>query len=175
MRKYYKVILVYVSAFVCTFSLQGQTKSIHKDVLLNGREAKLNLATGEFTFKDENGNDSIVSARKKNDKILGQQRDYHTVASGDNLLKISEKYGTTITKIQEANNLETALINVGQKLRVANFEAPKVISTDTIWVVSKGQTLYHISTKTGVSIATIKRLNKLKNNTLFIGQKLNLN
>ncbi len=174
MQKYYKAILIFTLTLVAPLSFQAQTKTSYKDVLLNGREAKLNLATGEFIFEDRNGNDSIVSAKQKNANLAKQQTDYYTVANGDNLLKISKKYGTTINKIKEANNLQTTLVSVGQKLKVKNLEAPGNIKTDEVWLVFKGQTLYHISTNTGVSISDLKRLNNLKNNTLFVGQKLRL-
>nr|WP_054559492.1 glucosaminidase domain-containing protein [Croceitalea dokdonensis] len=41
-------------------------------------------------------------------------------------------------------------------------------------VVAKGDTLYGISRRYGVSIEEIKRLNRLKDNTLSIGQTINL-
>ena len=41
-------------------------------------------------------------------------------------------------------------------------------------VVSKGDTLYGISKKYGISVDEIKRLNSLKNNNLAIGQVINL-
>lgn len=174
MRKHYKAVLIFTLLIVASLNLKAQVKTSYKDVLLNGKEAKLNLATGEFIFEDKNGNDSIVSAKRKNDKIFKQQSYYHLVVPGDDLLKISKKYGTTVNKIKKANNLETTLVSVGQKLRVSNFEPLEIEQTQSTWLVLKGQTLYHISTKTGVSISALKRLNKIKTNTVFVGQKLRL-
>ena len=151
-----------------------QALKIYKDVLLNGKEAKLNLATGEFIFKDSNGNDSIVNARKNTEDNSIARLNYHTVVAGENLDIISKQYGLTINIIKDANNLKTTLVSVGQKLRVRNFNEVDKIDTSDVWVVVKGNSLYGISRKTGVSIETIKRLNGLKNNNLSIGQKLYL-
>lgn len=42
----------------------------------------------------------------------------HTVKSGDNLTRISKRYGVSIKAIQEANNITGSRINVGQKLAI---------------------------------------------------------
>ncbi|GGI39077.1 LysM peptidoglycan-binding domain-containing protein [Mammaliicoccus stepanovicii] len=44
----------------------------------------------------------------------------------------------------------------------------------TIYKVAKGDTLYNISNRSGVSIANIKKLNNLKSNNVAIGQTLKL-
>lgn len=174
MQRNYKILCFIIVVLACKLSLQAQTKTVYKDVLLNGKEAKLNLATGEFIFRDSKGNDSIVNARKKTEDNSIERLNYHTVASGENLDIIAQQYGLTINKIKVANNLKTTLVSVGQKLRVRNFLKEDENKPENIWVVAKGQTLYYIHIKTGVSVETIKRLNGLKNNNLSIGQKLYL-
>ncbi|WP_298553408.1 LysM peptidoglycan-binding domain-containing protein [uncultured Algibacter sp.] len=174
MQKNYKILVLIMVVLTCKYNLQAQTKIIYKDVLLNGKPAKLNVATGEFTLIDSSGNDSIVNARKSNEDNSIKRLNYHTVKPGDNLAIISQQYGLTINKIKEVNNLKTTLVSVGQKLRVRNFDEEEQSNLDDIWVVSKGNTLYSISRKTGVSIETIKLLNGLKSNHLSIGQKLYL-
>ena len=47
-------------------------------------------------------------------------------------------------------------------------------SSKGVYVVRKGDTLYSISRKTGVSVKKIKKLNGLKNNTIHIGRRLKL-
>lgn len=174
MRRNYKTICLIIAVLACSYNLTAQSKTSFKDVLLNGKEAKLNLATGEFIFKDANGNDSIVNARKRTEDNSIDRLNYHTVVAGENLAIISKQYGLTINKIKEANNLKTTLVSVGQKLRVRNFNEVAKTDSAKVWVVEKGNSLYGISRKTGVSIETIKRLNGLKNNNLSIGQKLYL-
>ncbi len=43
---------------------------------------------------------------------------YHTVKSGDTLWNISQRYGTTVEKLVELNNLQNYNIRIGQRLRV---------------------------------------------------------
>ena len=174
MQKKYKVYGVVLTVIFCSCNLQAQTVTAYKDVLLNGKSARLNLKTGEFIFTDSNGNDSIVKAKRPDEDNSLDRLNYHIVESGEKLLDISEQYGLSLKEIKDANNLKTTLVSVGQKLRVRNFEELEKKAVEDIWVVSKGQTLYSISKKTGVSIKTIKRLNGLKSNTLAIGQKLYL-
>ena len=174
MQKKYKILLPLLVVFIFSSNLQAQIITAYKDVLLNGKPARLNLKTGEFIFTDSKGNDSIVKAKRPDEDNSLDRLNYHIVKSGEKLLDISEQYGLTLKEIKDANNLKTTLVSVGQKLRVRNFEVLKEENTKDIWVVSKGQTLYSISRKTGVSIKTIKQLNGLKNNTLAIGQKLYL-
>jgi len=45
-------------------------------------------------------------------------RPKHTVQSGDNLGKIAQKYGTTVTKLQELNGIRGTSIMPGQVLIV---------------------------------------------------------
>lgn len=42
----------------------------------------------------------------------------HTVASGENLYRISVKHGTSVAAIKSANNLSSDTIHPGQKLRI---------------------------------------------------------
>lgn len=44
----------------------------------------------------------------------------YTVVSGDSLWKISQKYGTTVTKLKSANNLTSDTIYPGQKFVIPN-------------------------------------------------------
>lgn len=173
MQKNYKN-LFFLVVLACVFNLEAQSRTIYKDVLLNGKQARLNVATGEFIFTGSDGKDSIVNARRKNEDFSLERLNYHTVQKGENLLNIAKQYGLTLKKIKDANNLKTTLVSVGQKLRVRNFEDEKINKSEDIWVVAKGHTLYYISKKTGVNVMDIKRLNGLKSNNLSIGQKLYL-
>ena len=42
------------------------------------------------------------------------------------------------------------------------------------YVVREGDTLGHISRRTGVSLATLKRINSIEGSTIWAGQKLRL-
>lgn len=174
MPKSYKVVLFFIVVSICELSLQAQTRTTYKDVIFNGKQARLNVATGEFIFIGSDGKDSIVNARRTKEDFSLKRLNYHTVEPGENMLIIAKQYGLTLKEIKDANNLSTTLVSVGQKLRVRNFDEEDLSNSEDIWLVSKGHTLYYISRKTSVSIETIKRLNGLKSNNLTIGQKLYL-
>ncbi|KJD34855.1 hypothetical protein PW52_13155 [Tamlana sedimentorum] len=178
----FQIFIVLVCACVC---LQAQTRTSYKDVLLNGKPARLNLATGEFTLVGSKGQDSIVDAKLKNKDFSLESLNYHVVASGEKLLDIANQYGLSLQEIKVANQLETTLVQPGQKLRVRNFEQQNQVETSKpsvktniksdVWVVKPGETLYRISVNSGVSVKELKRLNNLKDNNIFVGQKLKLN
>ena len=241
------------------FAFGQETKVKFKDVLLDGKPAKLNVLTGEITLVDSNNTrvttikDSLIIVEQRDklsqDSIMGT--DYHVVNGNETLLDIANRYNTTLTKLKEVNNLETTLVNKGQRLkirnfdttaeekpitdsieikeiesakisknaveiefhtvkegetlyslsnrygttvnelkiqngltsnlirinqilRVSNFDTSKVIDDLEYWIVSKGDTLYNISKRNGISAEELKRLNGLTTNLIKIGQKLKL-
>ncbi len=54
----------------------------------------------------------IVPIVKKDSIII------HTIEKGDNLYRLSKKYGTTVEKIQEANGLKTNNLKIGSTLKI---------------------------------------------------------
>jgi len=91
----------------------------------------------------------------------------YTVQKGDSLYKISQKYQISINEIKKINGLKTDKIFVGKKLLI-----PIDDNKFKIHVVSKGESLYKISKWYNVSIKKIKELNNLKNDRIYIEQKL---
>lgn len=173
MQKNFKYLITIALFIICNLGSYAQNKVYYKDVLLNGKPAKLNLSTGEFIVESTKGVDTIVPS-KQNDNLSKVNMDYHFVKKGETLLKLADMYGATLKELKDANYLKTTLIREGQKLRIRNFNKVKEEESFNIWEVKKGHTLYYISKKTNISIEKIKRLNGLKNNTLSIGQKLYL-
>lgn len=94
----------------------------------------------------------------------------YTVQKGDSLYSISKKYGITVDKIKELNNLTSNLINIGQVL-VLNEVSP---STSTTYVVQKGDSLYSISKKFDTTVDELKTLNNLTSNLININQVLKI-
>ena len=43
---------------------------------------------------------------------------YHQVQPGENLFRIAQKFGTTVTEIKRLNNLTSDYIQAGQRLRI---------------------------------------------------------
>lgn len=95
--------------------------------------------------------------------------DYYTVKSGDTLYSIAKKYGITVDKLKDLNNLKSNMISINQKLLVND---QKKDQTTNAYVVEKGDTLYSIAKKYSTTVSKIKELNNLKSDTLSIGQEL---
>lgn len=94
---------------------------------------------------------------------------YHRVRWGETLSSIAWRYGVTVQEIVEANNLRSAnLIYAGQRLLI-----PRAPVTCIDHIVQRGETLYSIAARYGVSVWEIARLNGIWNiNLIFIGQRL---
>ena len=93
-----------------------------------------------------------------------QNMNTYKVQKGDNLYSIANKYGTTVEKIKQLNNLSTNVIQIGQLL--------KIPSKYNEYTVKKGDTLWNIAQSNETTVANLTKLNNLKTTTLQIGQKL---
>ncbi|MBR7064446.1 MAG: LysM peptidoglycan-binding domain-containing protein [Treponema sp.] len=121
----------------------------------------------------------------------------YTVKKGDTLYSISKKYEITVAELRTANNLkESDVLKIGQRLVIpsANISnaaalssneknnsssdtkvksnAPSASSTDT-YTVLKGDTLYSIAKKHGMSLSELLNANNLsKDATIKVGQQI---
>ena len=97
------------------------------------------------------------------------EENIYIVKNGDTLTKIANMYSTTVNAIAIENNIQNInLIYVGQKLRI-----PRVGTNYIMYKIQWGDTLWSISRKYGVSIATLVRINRIKNpNLIYAGRYL---
>lgn len=116
------------------------------------------LSIGQILKINSTNNDIEVLPEENNDYIK------YTVKSGDNLYSIANKYGITVSKIKELNNLSSNLIQINQVLNIPN--------NYITYTVQKGDTLWDIAKKYNTSVATLNKLNNLTTTTLQINQKL---
>ncbi len=77
------------------------------------------------------------------------------------------------------------LIRLIERFDLAKYDSKKEIElpikptvasqkNSSYYIVQKGDTLYSIARKLAVDIKQLKQLNKLKNNTIYLGQELTL-
>lgn len=88
----------------------------------------------------------------------------YTVAKGDSLWSISQKFNTTVNELKNLNNLSSNLLSIGMIL--------KIPSNNRTYIVQKGDSLWSISRANNTTVDKIKSLNNLNNNILSIGQEL---
>lgn len=115
----------------------------------------------------------------------------HKVVKNDSLWAISKKYGVSISSLQKANSLSGNTIYVGQTLKIPSSSkttsfksttktssktaAVKATATSsTTYKVAKGDTLWSIAKKYGVSVSALQKANNLSSSTIYIGQSLKL-
>lgn len=104
--------------------------------------------------------------------------EYYTVKKGDTLWGISNKYGVSVSKLKELNNLSTNILKIGQILKISDStldnEEIGVESDEFIYKVSKGDNLYSIANKYGITVQDLIDYNNLSTTVLQIGQILNI-
>lgn len=95
---------------------------------------------------------------------------YYIVQKGDSLWSIANKYGITVDKLKDMNNLSSNMITVGQRLLVKDTSSSPDVGV--YYTVKSGDTLYGIAKQYGLSVDDLKKMNNLTSNTLSINQKL---
>ena len=107
----------------------------------------------------------------------------YIVRRGDNLTEISRRYSVSINDMKDWNNLRSGKIMVGQKLKIVS-NGPAALSTAVASTKSKiqvkpkyhtvqrGDTLWTISQRYGLSVDKIKAANRMKNSNIKAGMKL---
>lgn len=107
---------------------------------------------------------------------------WYRVRQGDTLEKIARRNGTTITQLCKLNGISrNKTIRVGERLRVtgkASAKAPKESTGrsgkgGSSYTVRKGDTLFKIASRHGMSVNELCRLNGISENKILReGQKL---
>lgn len=154
-----------------------------KQLFQRGHQDKISRAISKAVIRYLNDNPpqgTLLAAK--------QQQRKHKVNPGESLSLIAKKYGTTAAKIKSENKLKSTSLAIGQILLIPGnrpvYVAPKTkpsakktSSSQSTRVtithkVRSGEYLGKIAAKYKVSTSSIRSLNKLKSDTLFVGQKL---
>ncbi|CDU11090.1 putative N-acetylmuramoyl-L-alanine amidase [Vibrio coralliirubri] len=102
----------------------------------------------------------------------------HKVSRGESLSVIASKYGTSTQTLMKFNNLKSSSLAIGQVLKIpgsASSSSSSSAKTKTIThTVKSGEYLGKIASRYKVLVADIKRENRLKSETLRVGQKLRI-
>ena len=94
----------------------------------------------------------------------------YTVQKGDSLWVIANKYGITTEELKNYNKLTSNLLSIGQVLKIPQGKT----STENIYTVKKGDSLWTIANRYNTTVEKIKVLNNLTSNLLSIGQQLKI-
>ncbi len=109
----------------------------------------------------------------------------YIVEKGDTLYSIANKFGTTVDKIKELNDLTSNTLTIGDVLIVddrtgvssilecygeGDYEDLNYFN----YIVKKGDNLYDLARQYNTSVDELKRINGLTNNNLSVGQILKI-
>ncbi|MDP4282129.1 MAG: LysM peptidoglycan-binding domain-containing protein [Bacteroidota bacterium] len=155
---------VYSSSPVAAVSNETTNETTHK----SGNEtAQTNALSEETHEKATNHSKSSSKSSKYSSKTSSQDQissssssatRFHVVQTGENLNKISQKYGCSINDIIQWNKLKNSNIMVGQKLKVA---APE-IHTSSAETEASGKPTASLSHKTTAKDKKEKDIEKEK-------------
>ena len=103
----------------------------------------------------------------------------HKVSRGESLSVIASKYGTSTQALMKLNNLKSSSLAIGQVLKIPSSaqgsSSSSAVKTKIIThTVKSGEYLGKIASRYKVLVADIKRENRLKSETLRVGQKLRI-
>lgn len=97
----------------------------------------------------------------------------HAVSSGETLSSIARRYGVSVSALRTTNRISGNVIRPGQRLRIpgtAGGDLPAAV----IYTVRQGDALSTIAQRFGTTVTKLKRANRLTNNTLRVGQRLEI-
>ncbi len=108
-------------------------------------------------------------------KPVGAGFSRYKVVSGDSLSRIASRHGMSVARLKSMNNLTSNTVRKGQWLTVASGSAKvrRPVSQPTSrYKVVRGDSLSRIASRHGMTLSQLKSMNKLRSNTVKVGQRL---
>ena len=119
-----------------------------------------------------------VAAISSDLRFASQIRDRnYVIQPGDTLSLIAQRYGTSVTRLMQANNLQNLhRIRAGQTLEIPGLAAREPIPDGAeTYRVRRGDTVGRIARRAGLSEDELLALNDIGNrNRIYVGQELRL-
>lgn len=131
---------------------------------------------------------TYVAAQVESGAAGGFERQ-HSVVAGDSLSGIANRYGVSMQRLMQYNNLRSTSVNIGQSIKIPAANSPAVAATQPapslpapaqsataarVHRVVSGDTLSRIASRYGVSTSAIQRHNNMKDSTVKLGQTLKI-
>lgn len=97
----------------------------------------------------------------------------YKIETGDTLYKIALKYNTTVSSILNLNNIKNPnLIYSGNIIKIMK-NSTNSNNLDSYYMVKSGNTLWGIAQKYNTSVASLVRINGIRNpNLIYVGQRI---
>ena len=148
-------------AVLIEYGFIDNPKDLNKlqNYLLDYAEGVVKAVTNYIGVPYTNPNESI------------EENNIYIVKRGDTLYTIARDNNITVDELKRANNLNSNIINIGQKLIIPTEK--DILQDDyAIYTVKNGDTIFSIAKQFNVSVEELLTLNKLYTTGLTIGQQL---
>ena len=117
----------------------------------------------------------VAPARQQSSRASGTT---YTVRSGDTLSDIASDYNVSVSALKRNNGLRSSRIYPGKELRIpapVERSTPERTAVEPgTYRVQKGDTLYDIARRFGVSISDLRRANGLQTSRIYPGEILRI-
>ncbi|TNE85451.1 MAG: LysM peptidoglycan-binding domain-containing protein [Deltaproteobacteria bacterium] len=146
------------------------TYTVKSGDTLSGVAARYGVKVADVQRWNEMTNTTIFVGQKLTlrPKETPRTEVVHTVASGENLSRIAEKYGVSVRELQELNGIDNpSHIRVGQKLKVQAAE-----NAWSTYTVKAGDSLGAIAGRYSCSVSDLVAWNTLSSTVIHPGQVL---
>lgn len=178
-----RMIFVITLLFAIQITAQEQLPEGWDKIILEGKEAYMNLVTGEVSETRPR-----AKASKPMKKVEVDPSIYHKVQKGETLFAIARKYNIHISEIYRLNSgFDYDNIKIGQEIivgydkskegQVEYVEEEKSYtdpSNNSVHYVKKGETLFSIAKKYNLEVSDLRKYNNLKSNEIEIGQPIKI-
>ncbi|MGE4297444.1 MAG: LysM peptidoglycan-binding domain-containing protein [Desulfovibrionaceae bacterium] len=137
------------------------------------------LSIGQQVMIPRAGQSMAVDSPAEKTRKIAQKRGNYTVHSGDTLSEIAQRYGVSTSTLMRANGLSSPRrLRSGQTLYIPGRDAPAADTKLTLakaekvkqaitYKVRKGDSLWAIARRFGVSSADLMRWNKLSSRSVI--------
>ena len=112
----------------------------------------------------------------------------YTIVKGDILEKIAKNFHVSVKAITDANpGIEASKLKIGQKIHIPTPSAPAApaasgtpaaetasVAGEPVYKVKSGDNLTKIAAQHGVSVKALRAANRLKTDSIRVGQKLKI-
>ncbi|MGA9178086.1 MAG: LysM peptidoglycan-binding domain-containing protein [Desulfobacterales bacterium] len=178
-----------------TVSKQIHLKNVAKEIGVSEKTLReLNpelryriLPQDEYPLRVPPGKSDVLLANLDNIPVTHPPQPayvYHRIRTGESLSTIARRYRSSVRKIMRANNLHrSSYIVAGKKLKIPlrgtmpyrpKIDRTKDFTLPSIHVVKRGDSLWNIAKRYGITTKKIQSLNELQTTQLHIGQILKM-
>ena len=96
----------------------------------------------------------------------------YVVQRGDSLWEIADQFSMSVTELKRSNGLRSHHIYPGQRLLIRSQVRSTRSSSGVEYVVRRGDSLSKIAARYSMSVTELKRINGLRSNKIYPGQRL---